>query len=167
MAVDSAHTNARQTSDFVFGVPLLAALALQLLLPFSLHRGLLRPILIAAGIALVAAGILLVTAARRELIKQGQPVNPGKATSGLVTTGIFAYSRNPLYLGATLLAAGIAIALNLPWELLFLVPSVVLCHYVLIVPEERYLGEKFGDAYTAYKARVPRWFGTRRERSEG
>jgi protein-S-isoprenylcysteine O-methyltransferase Ste14 len=108
---------------------------------------------------LTVVGAALVVLARRELRRRGQPTDPGIPTSQVVTTGVFSMSRNPLYLGGVCVLAGIALAFNLPWTLILLLPALVASHYVLIVPEERYLSAKFGAAYRAYTASVCRWLG--------
>ncbi len=77
----------------------------------------------------------------------------------LVTTGVFAISRNPLYFGGVCILVGIALALSLLWVLVLLLPALVACHYVLIAPEERYLAAKFGEEYRLYAASVHRWIG--------
>ena len=56
---------------------------------------------------------------------------------------------------------GLALTFNLLWALAALLFSTVLCHYVLILPEERYLQGKFGEEYTQYTHAVGRWFGRR------
>lgn len=86
----------------------------------------------------------------------------GRATTRLVTTGVFSISRNPLYLGGVCVLIGIALALHLPWALLLLLPSLVAAHYILMVPEERYLARKFGAEYSRYADSVHRWFGRAR-----
>ena len=143
----------------VFGIPFLVAIALQLLVPLSLPRGLLRPAFIFGGTALIIVGVALIVLARREFAQQGQPTDPGRPTTQVVTTGVFSVSRNPLYLGAACFLTGIALAVNLPWVLVLLLPSLVACHYVLIAPEERYLVAKFGEEYRVYAATVHRWIG--------
>ncbi len=49
--------------------------------------------------------------------------------------------------------------MNVLWTLATLLVSIVLCHYGLIMPEEKYLAAKFGEAYQAYTATVRRWLG--------
>lgn len=89
------------------------------------------------------------------------PMDPGKA-SHLVTDGVFRMSRNPMYLGLTLLLTGWAVWLGSasPW----LVPPLfaIVITVVQIVPEERALAQRFGDSYLAYQRRVARWIGRRR-----
>jgi protein-S-isoprenylcysteine O-methyltransferase Ste14 len=56
-----------------------------------------------------------------------------------------------------LIVAGLGIALASDWMLVMLVPAVLLLHFGVVKREERYLEAKFGDAYRAYKERVPRY----------
>jgi protein-S-isoprenylcysteine O-methyltransferase Ste14 len=64
-----------------------------------------------------------------------------------------------LYLGGISIVVGIALALNLPWLLVLLLPALVGCHYILVVPEERYLARTFGAEYRTYVTSVRRWLG--------
>ena len=162
MPNDGAHNSYWRTSDVVFGGPFLLAVALQFVVPLSLPQGHFRPVCIVVGAALSLAGLTLIVLARRELTRHSQPADPGHPTSQVVTSGVFAISRNPLYLGVVCVLAGIALAVNLPWVLVLLLPSLVLCHSVLIVPEERYLGAKLGAEYRTYAATVHRWLGRAR-----
>lgn len=159
MSTDAAHKRWWQISEVVFGIPFLAAIALQLFVHFSLPRGLLTPAVIPAGVALIIVGAALVVLARREFARHGQPTEPGIATSSVVTSGVFSVSRNPIYLGAVCFLIGIALAVDLPWVLVLLLPALVTCQYVLIAPEERYLAAKFGEEYNAYTLLVHRWIG--------
>ncbi len=162
MSTDVAHTSWWQTFEVVFGIPFLAAIALQLAVPLSLPHGFLTPAIIPAGAALIIVGAVLVVLARREFAQHRQPTDPGRPTSKLVTTGVFSVSRNPLYLGGICILVGIALAVNLPWVLVLLLPALVACHYVLIAPEERYLATKFGEEYRLYAPIVHRWIGHKR-----
>lgn len=165
MATDAAHTRWWQIFEVVFGIPLLAAIALHLTVPLAFPRGFLSPTIMPSGAALILVGAALVVLARQEFAKRGQPTDPARPTSKLITTGVFAVSRNPLYLGGVCLLVGIALALNLAWMFVLLLPAIFACHYVLIAPEERYLAAKFGADYCAYAAAVYRWLGrTRRPR---
>ena len=165
MATDAAHTRWWQIFEVVFGIPFLAAIALHLLVPLALPRGFLTPTIRPAGAALILVGATLVVLARREFARHGQPTDPGRPTRTLITTGVFAVSRNPLYLGGVCLLVGIALVLDLPWVFVLLPPALVACHYLLIVPEERYLAARFGTDYWTYAATVYRWLGrTRRPR---
>jgi protein-S-isoprenylcysteine O-methyltransferase Ste14 len=159
MNVDSAHKSGWEIAEVVFGVPFLIGIAIQFMLPFSFPQGILRIALIPLGIVLISIGIGLVVLGRRELAHFRQPADPGRPTSRVVKTGVFAISRNPLYLGGALIILGIGLMLNMLWALVMLLLSLVLCHYMLIVPEEQYLAAKFGDEYREYAIAVHRWLG--------
>lgn len=162
MVAGAAHGSRWRIFEVVSGIPFLVAIALQLAVPLSLGRGSLAAAVIPGGVALIVVGAALVVLARRELAHHGQPTEPGLPTSEIVTTGVFSVSRNPLYLGGVCILAGIALALDLPWVLVMLLPAVVACHYVLIAPEEKYLAARFGEDYHAYAAAVHRWMGRAR-----
>lgn len=159
MSVGVAHKSRWRIFEVVVGIPCLAAIALQLAVPLALPDGFLAPAITPAGAALIIVGATLVVLGRRELARHGQPTDPGLPTSRIVTTGVFSVSRNPLYLGGVCVLVGLALALDLPWVLVLLVPAVVACHYVLIAPEEAYLAANFGEEYHVYAATVHRWMG--------
>lgn len=162
MNTDSAHPSRWTIAEVVFGIPFLAGVAIQMLVPFSLPQGILRQVLIPAGIALMVAGASLIVSARREFARYGQPTDPGHSTDEVIKTGVFAVSRNPLYLGGAIVFLGITFAFNIPWTLATLLLSIMLCHRMLIIPEEQYLAAKFGKEYQAYTASVHRWLGRKR-----
>ena len=106
--------------------------------------------LILIGLALAAAGI-------RNFARSATPVPTNEPTRALATTGIHAWSRNPIYLGLFLLYGGIGIAARSPWALMLTLPLAITIRYGVVAREEAYLQRRFGDAYRDYKARVRRW----------
>ena len=56
-----------------------------------------------------------------------------------------------------MLYLGIAIAADSVWVLTALIPALLVMHYGVILREEQYLAEKFGEAYLQYKRSVRRW----------
>lgn len=162
MSNDAAHSSEWQIGEVVFGVPFVIAIALGFVVPLSWPGGLLRQAFILLGVALLIAGVAFIVAARREFARRGQPTDPGRPTTRLVSAGVFSISRNPIYLGAGCFVGGIGLAANLPWALGFLLLSLVACHHVLIAPEERYLLARFGEQYSAYATTVHRWIGRAR-----
>ncbi|MBN2501489.1 MAG: isoprenylcysteine carboxylmethyltransferase family protein [Anaerolineales bacterium] len=159
METDSAHKRNWEIGEVVFGVPFLIGIAVHFIFPFSIPQGTLRLALIPIGIVLIITGIYLIVLARREFARYGQPTDPGQPTGKTITSGVFSISRNPLYMGAVLIFLGIALAINILWTLVTLLISSIICYYVLIVPEEKYLTAKFGKAYQEYIAIVHRWLG--------
>ena len=84
-------------------------------------------------------------------------IQPWKATSRIVTSGPYRWSRNPIYLSFVLIGIGLAWALDNLWILMMQIPVIIVINHFVIRKEERYLVEKFGERYKAYKARVRRW----------
>jgi len=159
MNMDAAHHSKWAIGEVVLGLPFLIGIAIHFIVPWSLPPGILQQALSLIGIAFSIIGIGLIVLARREFAAQDQPTDPGHPTSRIIKTGVFAISRNPLYLGGVSVLMGLALALNLLWAAAMLAVSMMLCHYILIVPEERYLAAKFGAEYQAYRASVHRWLG--------
>lgn len=89
------------------------------------------------------------------------PHKPEKART-LVTSGIYAWTRNPMYLGLTLLLLGWAIQLGTLTPLLGPLLFVPLIERVQIRPEEQALRQHFAEAYEAYCRQVKRWVGRSR-----
>lgn len=109
-------------------------------------------LLIVSGIAIGVRGVLVFR-------RHETTVHPSKpdAASAVVTTDIYRYTRNPMYLGLALVLLAWAVLL----ENLAAVAGVALFMAYLtmfqIRPEERALGEKFGAAYDDYRRTVRRW----------
>ena len=82
---------------------------------------------------------------------------PGGASTTVIDSGPFARSRNPLYLGLLAGSAGLALLAGSLWALAALPLEWVLLHWGAVLPEERYLAEKFGTTYAEYSGRVRRW----------
>jgi protein-S-isoprenylcysteine O-methyltransferase Ste14 len=140
----------------LFGVALVIGLAADLLL---LHIPTGLPVLARYGVGafLVVAAVGLVTAAFLQFRRSGTPAEPWRPTTTIVTVGVYAYTRNPMYLAMTLAYIGIAIAADSVIALLLLVPLLIVLYYGVILREERYLEAKFGQDYRRYRHRVRRW----------
>jgi protein-S-isoprenylcysteine O-methyltransferase Ste14 len=62
-----------------------------------------------------------------------------------------------MYLGVTLFQVGLGVTLDNFWISLFSVPALSTVHFIAVLPEERYLTEKFGEPYVRYLVRVRRY----------
>jgi protein-S-isoprenylcysteine O-methyltransferase Ste14 len=91
-----------------------------------------------------------------EYIKRGG-LNKRIYAAKLVTGGLFAASRNPLYLGNVIILIGLMVIHNSPWVYGLCGGFFLLTYWALVLAEERYLRGQFGADYDAYCARVPRW----------
>ena len=135
------------------------AALLQWLIPIGLLARLALSWRIAAGAALVIAGVVLAGAGARALVRRGTNVRPSLPVLALAENGVFGWTRNPIYLGGGPIMAGIALIFGIDWLVLLMVPSLMILHFGVVLREEHFLERKFGDAYRTYKARVPRYFG--------
>jgi protein-S-isoprenylcysteine O-methyltransferase Ste14 len=129
-------------------------LALDWLLPLSvLEQG----VAFWLGVALLLVGLAIGFWGQTTVRAAGSHVNPSQPTTVIVTGGPFKFSRNPMYVGLTLLYLGLSLAVNTWWGFLALIPLLLVMHYGVVLREERYLARKFGETYRAYRARVRRY----------
>ena len=109
-------------------------------------------IVVALSVAIGAAGMLSFRRARTTI----NPTTPDAASS-LVSTGIYRLTRNPMYLGFSLLLTGWAIYLSNALAFAGPVLFVLYINRFQIAPEERALAAKFGPAFDDYRRRTRRW----------
>ena len=109
------------------------------------------------GAMLAAGGFVIIAIGTRLFAAAGTNVPPTLPTTVLVVDGIYRRTRNPLYLGLTLVYLGLGVAAGSLWAIGLLVPLLWVINVGVVKREERYLERKFGDSYRAYKARVRRW----------
>ena len=138
----------------LYGGAFLLGLVLGRLLP--LGRLPAVPARIVGGLCL-AAGLAIAWWGEQVMQRAGTNVRPDLPSTALVTDGPFRYTRNPLYIGLTLLYAGVALLIPSTWPLLLLVPVLLLMRWGVVAREERYLEHKFGEPYRTYLGRVRRW----------
>ena len=108
------------------------------------------------GLVLVLAGLVGAPAIRAFRRADTSP-KPWVPSTALVTSGPYRYTRNPMYLGFTLMYLGITFGANSAWPLVFLPVVLIVMHYGVIVREEKYMSQLFGEEYASYRARVRRW----------
>lgn len=113
---------------------------------------------VTATLLIVIAVSLILTAAFA-FRRAGTTLNPAliERASSLVTSGIFQYTRNPMYLGLCILLTGVAVWLSAPLALVGPVIFVLYMSRFQIQPEERAMHTLFGDAYEAYCRGTNRW----------
>ena len=109
------------------------------------------------GGVVIAGGLVPFTLAILMFRKAGTNLQPQKPTTAIVTTGPYRFTRNPIYLGMATMYAGIAVTGDSVWVLGLLAPTLVVMHYGVILREETYLEQKFGDEYRQYMDSVRRW----------
>ena len=141
---------------FIFLAFLVAAIVLEAVvpLPFLAAYAITRYL---ASALLAVSGLVLIGMGTRRFVAAGANIPPNLPTTALVVNGIYGRTRNPLYLGSTLVYLGLSVAAGSLWAIVLVVPLLWVMNVGVITREERYLERKFGHAYRAYKARVRRW----------
>ena len=156
----SQDLQARDTPGVIAPPPLIylsslaLGFALETLLPSMSIPGSVRWPL---GAALVVSGFALARSFVAAFHRADTAVDPRRPTTAIVTTGPYRLTRNPGYLGMTLVYAGIAVLSGALWPFATLLPALVLMDRAVIAREERYLEWKFGAEYEDYKRQVRRW----------
>lgn len=101
---------------------------------------------------------LLIITSLLSMKKAKTNVIPYKPTLAIVTTGVFAYTRNPIYLSFFLIFLGLCLFFKIIWGFLVFIFLYLTFHFGIILREEKYLSEKFGSAYHKYTLKTRRWF---------
>lgn len=109
------------------------------------------------GGVVIVLGLLLLVTANGLFVRAGTDVIPFREVSSLVTTGIYRYTRNPMYLGMAAVLLGCALTVGVVPALLVPVAFAVIVEFRFIRPEEALLRELFPEEYPAYCQRVRRW----------
>jgi protein-S-isoprenylcysteine O-methyltransferase Ste14 len=140
-------------------VALLSALAMLALAKASGPSAIDEALRVDGASALFILGLAIAALGAFAFQRQGADINPHKIDRGdvLVTSGVFRWTRNPMYLGLTLILCGYAFYLARPLCILgpiFFVPFITRFQ---IIPEERAMLAKFGERYANYFATTRRW----------
>lgn len=122
-----------------------------------------QPVAAALGIATVACGVGVMAAGMRQFPSVGQVNAIGDRE--FVTAGIYRYTRNPQYLGWSLVLAGVGLA-HRSWRGMTLAAVYPAAIQVWLPHEERHLEDEFGLAYRRYRRRVRRWIGYHTDEQE-
>jgi protein-S-isoprenylcysteine O-methyltransferase Ste14 len=109
------------------------------------------------GLFLTFIGFLLGVGAFLEFRKARTTLDPHGSAKQVVTSGIYRFTRNPIYLGFLLMVIGLPLNSGLIWGLIVSPLYVILMTRLVIEREEAYLEKKFKDQYTGYRSRVRRW----------
>ncbi len=139
--------------------PLVFTLAVALLRPgVFFHRPDLTPLLqgLGAVIALAGAAIRLWTIGFEYIERGGK--NKQVYASFLAQKGVYGLTRNPMYLGNALIAAGLVLVAGSPLMVGLVLPFFLFVYQAIVAAEEAYLRGRFGERYAQYCAAVPRWW---------
>jgi protein-S-isoprenylcysteine O-methyltransferase Ste14 len=123
--------------------------------PFALS--LAHPVAQFAGGVLVGGGLILMILAAVQMRRQQTTIIPHMEAHALVTTGVFAHSRNPIYLGDALVLTGLALRWDAPLALILVPVFIWIIERRFIVPEEDRLRRKFRADFARYCEKTRRW----------
>lgn len=110
-----------------------------------------------AGAVLIVLGIAITATAAGAFAHAGTPIRPFEPSTALVTTGVYRYTRNPMYLGLVLILLGAAVMFGTLSAFLPIPIFVWIIQTRFILGEEQFLEKLFGQQYLDYKRRVRRW----------
>ena len=110
-----------------------------------------------AAWALIGVGAIILVASWVQFLRAKTNIRPDKPSSNLIRSGLYRFSRNPIYVSGLLLQLGIALLMNNLWIVLLVPVSKVVFDRYVIAREEAYLERAFGEVYVAYKRTVRRW----------
>ena len=111
----------------------------------------------AIGIIPLMLGMTLNISADRAFKKIGTTVKPFEVSTTLVTSGVFRYSRNPMYLGMVMILTGVAFLLGALSPFIIIPIFAITMDRVFIVSEENMLDQRFDGKWQQYKENVRRW----------
>ena len=109
------------------------------------------------GLTIGGLGVALMGWAALTFHRHKTTVLPHQGATALITDGPFKRFRNPIYLADTMILLGVAELTKNIWFAVAAAAFVPLVTWLAILPEERHLSARFGEAYEAYKARSRRW----------
>ncbi len=111
----------------------------------------------AAARALIGVGVATLIIGWVQFYRAKTNIQPHKPASNLMQSGLYRFSRNPIYVSGLLLQLGIALLMNNLWIVLFVPVSKFVFDRYIIAREEAYLERAFGEVYVDYKRTVRRW----------
>ena len=109
------------------------------------------------GAAVIGIAVLIALIALAHFIEAKTKVEPWHPTTRIIQTGLYRYSRNPIYLSFCIATVGAGLMLNSWWVIASVAVLKSLLERFVISREEAYLERKFGEPYLEYKQRVRRW----------
>jgi protein-S-isoprenylcysteine O-methyltransferase Ste14 len=115
------------------------------------------PLLRYVGLAITFIGLLFGIGALIQFRKARTTLDPHGSSKQVVTSGVYRFTRNPIYLGFLLMVIGLPLNSGLYWGLVMAPFYMFLMNRLVIEHEEAYLEQKFGKGYTSYASRVRRW----------
>ena len=109
------------------------------------------------GLGFAALGFVLGVLALIEFRRIRATADSKKPNIGFVTSGIYHYTRNPIYLGFVFILIGFSLSMGTYWGIILAWPLVTFMNNLVIKHEENYLEKRFKKQYIDYQSHVRRW----------
>ncbi len=109
------------------------------------------------GLVPVLLGLCMTGYAALQFKRAKTNLVPFSESTTLVIKGLYRYTRNPMYVGMTLLLIGLAFLTNTPYGWLVVIVFPIIIHRLFIIKEEQQMIDTFGNEYLDYRERVRRW----------
>ena len=137
-------------------------LVIHIAVAYLLGRFIVLPIAVSQlfsniGWGLAGFGFLLGMLAFYSFTRARTTLNPHGSVKTVVSSGIYRFTRNPIYLGMVFMLIGFPLIFGNVWGIPLAPVFIFLIDKLVIEHEEAYLENKFGEGYTGYKSRVRRW----------
>jgi protein-S-isoprenylcysteine O-methyltransferase Ste14 len=156
MATNDDTSGVRVFPPGIYLIAVLVGFLLQKVVPLRAPTS-WQPVEYWTGVVLIVAGLGITLSAVGVFRMAGTSPNPTKPVTAFVVRGPYRFTRNPMYLGFTLLSAGIGLMTNSLWVAAMAVVAAAVTKRLVIDKEEPYLARRFGSDYLTYQQRVRRW----------
>lgn len=145
-------------APLIYGIALIAGWPLQLAIPLPWFDGMASDMLFGFGAIGIICALLIDFSAMRTLHRKRTTIMPHRRADHLVTTGVYGWSRNPIYLANTMLVLGVGLLSGVAWYILLAFLAAFATQQMAIRREEKHLEHRFGKAFRDYRKKVSRWF---------
>jgi protein-S-isoprenylcysteine O-methyltransferase Ste14 len=141
----------------IYVAAIAASIVLWEFVPLPWFGSPMSDILFAVGWIVIVAVVAIDVSAMRTLARAKTTMRPDRASTHLVTSGAFSFTRNPIYLANTLIMIGVALIAGIVWFIPLALIAAFLTQKLAIEGEEKHLALRFGKKYHDYARRVRRW----------
>lgn len=151
---DRDHPDVPILPPYLYGGALVIALILEVFTGGDFFRFAAQ---ISVGLLTLSFGAGLLAWCLTLFANEGTNIEPYKPATTLVTAGPYGFSRNPIYVALCAIYLGLSVLFDITWGFVLFPALVLAVQYLVIVREETYLEEKFGQQYRDYCKSVRRW----------
>lgn len=142
------HAKVITQAEYIFLISILSGFVVNFFWPIRIFTKIIH---IPLGVLVLIPIIRMFVMSIEQFQKAHTPTSPYKPVKSLVMKGPYKRFRHPMYLSRAGLQVGIGLLFGNVWILIMLIPALVIIWYGVILPEEHYLEQRFGEKYLNYK----------------